>query len=100
MNEYIDTLKRYVAEHPPNYGKDAHTILEMLYCYYHECNNADSEAVKNAFDVLYQQMHGMTLREMDRIVDAVCVLCTEHERNGFIEGVKVGILLDTEITRK
>ena len=47
MNEYIDTLKRYVAEHPPNYGKDAHTILEMLYCYYHECNNADSEAVKN-----------------------------------------------------
>ena len=50
MNEYIDTLNRYVAENPPNYGRDAHTILEMLYCYYHECNNADSEAVKNTFD--------------------------------------------------
>ena len=27
-------------------------------------------------------MHGMTLREMDRTVDAVCVLCTEHSLNG------------------
>ena len=93
MNEYIDTLTRYAAENPPNYGRDAHTILEMLYCYYHECNNADSDAVKAAFDYLYQRMHGMTLREMDRIVDAVCVLCTEHEKAGFVEGVKVGLLL-------
>ena len=97
MNEYIEALKRYVAEHPPNYGRDAHTILEMLYCYYHECNNADSNAVKEAFEELYQQMHGMPLREMDRIVDAVCVLCTEHERSGFIEGIKVGIGLAQEI---
>ena len=29
MNEYIDTLKRYVAENPPNYGSDAHTILDI-----------------------------------------------------------------------
>ena len=61
------------------------------------CTTAALYSVKNAFDVLYQQMHGMTLREMDRIVDAVCVLCTEHERNGFIEGVKVGIGLAQEI---
>ena len=97
MNEYIDTLNRYVAENPPNYGRDAHTILEMLYCYYHECNNADSDAVKAAFDYLYQRMHGMTLREMDRIVDAVCTLCREHEQVGFMEGIKVGIRLEQEI---
>ena len=97
MNEYIDTLNRYVAENPPNYGRDAHAILEMLYCYYHECNNADSNEVKEAFNCLYQKMHGMPLREMDRIVDAVCVLCTEHEKAGFVEGVKVGLLLARDI---
>ena len=43
MNEYIETLKRHVAENPPNYGSDAHSILEMLYGYYHECNNTDTE---------------------------------------------------------
>ena len=75
MNEYIESLKRYVAENPPNYGSDAQSILEMLYRHYHECNDTDTDTVKAAFEDLYQRMHGMTLREMDRIVDAVCVLC-------------------------
>ena len=97
MNEYIEALKRYVAQNPPNYGSDAHSILEMLYCYYHECNNADTDAVKAAFEDLYQRMHGMTLREMDRIVDAVCTLCREHEKAGFVEGVKVGIVIEKEL---
>ena len=97
MNECIEALKRYVAENPPNYGRDAHSILEMLYCYYHECNNADTDAVKAAFEKLYQRMHGMTLREMDRIVDAVCVLCTKHEKAGFVEGVKIGVRIGYEL---
>ena len=64
MNEYIEALKRYVADNPPNYGSDAHSILEMLYRYYHQCNDADTDAVKAAFEDLYQRMHGMTLREI------------------------------------
>ena len=97
MNEYIRILKCHVAENPPNYGSDAQSILEMLYSYYHECNNTDIETVKEAFEDLYQRMHGMPLREMDRIVDAVCTLCREHEKAGFLEGVKVGIQLSVEI---
>ena len=94
MNEYFAALRKYVAENPPNYGDDAHSILEMLFTYYHECNNTD--AVKAAFEDLYRRMHGMPLREMDRIVDAVCTLCREHEKVGFVEGVKVGIYLSQE----
>ena len=68
----------------------------MLFSYYRECNNTDTDAVKAAFEDLYQRMHGMPLREMDRIVDAVRTLCREYEKAGFVEGVKVGILLDQE----
>ena len=96
MNEYVEILKCHVAENPPNYGSDAQSVLEMLFTYYHECNNIDTDAVKAAFEDLYQRMHGMTLREMDRIVDAVCSLCREHEKAGFTEGVKVGIQLGDE----
>ena len=96
MNEYIEALKRYVAENPPNYGSDAHSILEMLFNYYHECNNTDTDTVKAAFEDLYQRMHGMPLRKMDRIVDTVCTLCREHEKAGFAEGVKVGVQLAAE----
>ena len=100
-NDYIEMLKQYVADHPPNYGDgDAHSILDMLFTYYQQCNNADTDAVKAAFEDLYQRMHGMPLREMDQIVDAVCTLCREHEKAGFIEGVKVGIQLEQEITQE
>lgn len=88
-----------MAENPHNYGSDAHSILEMLFSYYHECNNTDTDTdtVKAAFEDIYQRMHGMPLREMDRIVDAVCTLCQEHEKAGFVEGIKVGICLDQEL---
>ena len=99
MNEYVAALRKYVAENSPNYGSDAHSILEMLFTYYHECNNIDTDAVKAAFEDLYQRMHGMPLREMDRIVDAVCTLCREHEMAGFTEGVKVGIMLTEDLAK-
>ena len=97
MNEYVAVLRKHVEETPPCYGSDAHSILDMLYCYYHECNNTDNDTVKAAFEDLYQRMHGMPLREIYRIVDAVCTLCREHEKAGFIDGVKVGIQLSVEI---
>lgn len=98
MNEYAAALRKYVAETPPNYGSDAQSILEMLFSYYHECNNTDTDIVKAAFEDLYQRMHGMPLREIDRIVDAVCTLCREHEKAGFVEGVKVGLRLKHELS--
>ena len=42
-------------------------------------------------------MNGMPLREMDKIIYPVCKLCRDHERAGFTEGVKVGILMHDEI---
>ena len=99
MNEYVAALRKYVAENPPNYGSDANSILEMLYSYYHECNNTDTDAVKATFEDLYQRMHRMPLREMDRIIDAVCTLCREHEKAGFVEGVKTGIMINEELKK-
>ena len=31
MNEYIEILKRHVAENPPNYGGDAHSMVPTMY---------------------------------------------------------------------
>ena len=96
MNEYVAVLRKYVAENPPNYGSDAHSILDMLYYRYSECNRLDNSEIKAAFNNLYQQMHGMSLREMDRIIDVVCT-CREHEKAGFTEGIKVGFQINLEI---
>ena len=61
MNEYVEILKRHMAEKPPNYGSDTHSILET---YYHECNDTDTDDVKA----------------------------------GFVEEIKIGIRLQTELT--
>ena len=39
-------------------------------------------------------------REMDKIIYPVCTLCRDHERSGFVEGIKVGIRLEQELRSK
>lgn len=47
---------------------------------------------------MYRQMHGMPLREMDRIVDDVCTHFQEHDKVGFLEGLKVGTMIESELS--
>lgn len=96
MKSYFEALKTYIEQHPPNFG-DAESVLGMLYECYTENNPYDNEQIKSDFNELYQQMNGMPLREMDKIVYPVCKLCRDHEKAGFIEGIRLGILLHEEL---
>lgn len=91
-----NAFMRKLKKKPPDYG-DADSILGMLYGRYIECNSLDTEEIKVDFEKLYQQMNGMPLREMDRIVDVVCALCKNHQLSGFADGIKVGLLLAKEL---
>ena len=98
MKEYFEILRTYIAEHPPEYGDgNAQSILEMLYTCYNQYNRMDTEEIKAGFDDLYRHMNGIPLRDMDGIIDTVCTLCREHEKTGFVEGIKLGIRLKYEI---
>ena len=96
MNQFYDVLKRIVADHQPNFG-DGDSVLTMLYEAYSECNRLDDTQIKDDFHELYQLMNGMDLREMDKIIYPACKLCRDHERSGFIEGIKIGIMLAHEL---
>lgn len=98
VNDFINTLKTYVESQTPNYQDgDAESLLEMLFNVYTEFNGFDNEIIREDFNSLYTAMHGKTLREMDQIVYPVCTLCRDHEKTGFVEGVKVGIHLKKEL---
>ena len=45
-------------------------------------------------------MNAMELGEVDRIIYPVCRLCRDHERSGFVERIKISILLQAELTEK
>ena len=101
MQPYIEKLRTYLTEHPPNYGDcDAHSVLEMLYSHYSQYNCLDTTQIKSDFETLYHQLTGISLRELDNIIDTVTALCWHHEKSGFTEGIKLGILLATELAEE
>lgn len=59
----------------------------------------DNDQIKADFKGLYKVMNGMKLQDMDQVVYPVCLLCRDHERAGFLEGVKVGIQLKQELSK-
>lgn len=78
--------------------QDSESILTMLYEAYFDHHPMEDPEIKAAFESLYQAMNGMELQEMDQIIYPVCTLCRTHQRSGFIEGVKVGLRLEQELT--
>ena len=96
MKEFLEKLKQRVAENPPNYG-DADSVLGLLYECFNENNPYDNNEIKADFKELYQQMNGMSIRDMDKVIYPVCKLCRDHEKAGFIKGIKIGIRLQTEL---
>lgn len=66
----------------------------------HRHISVSPELMELQFNELYRLMNGMELREMDKIIYPVCTLCRDHQRSGFVEGVKVGIRLKTELAEE
>ena len=96
MKNYFEKLKAYIAENPPDFG-DGESVLTLFYEAYGEFNRMDDGTIKEDFNERYQQMNGMEIKEMDKIIYPVCTLCRDHQRSGFVEGVKVGIRLKSEL---
>lgn len=52
------------------------------------------------FNMPCKIMNGMSLREMDNVIYSVCRLCRNHDRSGFIKGIKLGVLVQAELTEE
>ena len=96
MEEYLRALENHVASHKLNLG-DGESVLSLLYEAYSDNNRMYNDQIKADFAELYQLLNGMPLREMDWIINPVCALCRDHERNGFVHGVQLGAQLAQEI---
>ena len=95
MNEYLTALQTHLnTQQPTNQN-----LLDLLYDAYNDTTGMDNEAIKADFERLYQLMNGKPLQEIDEIIYVVCTLCRDHERAGFVEGVKVGIGLGQELAK-
>ena len=97
LKTYIKALKACITISPPDLG-NGDSVLGILYEAYSESNALYDDEIKADFHALYETMHGLPLREMDKIVYPVCTLCRDHQKSGFIEGVRIGVMLCNELT--
>ena len=97
MNEFMTALQTHLANQQPNYPDNAESILEVLFDAYNESSGFDNATIRADFEKLYRLMNGKSLKEIDEIIYAVCTLCRDHEKAGFIEGMKIGIKLIKEL---
>ena len=71
----------------------------MLFDAYNESSGFDNAAIKSDFEELYRLINGKPLKEIDELIYAVCTLCRDHEKVGFIEGIKIGFRLLYELSQ-
>ena len=95
MNEYLTALQTYLTTQQPT----NQNLLDLLFDAYNDTTGLDNAEIKAHFERLYEIMNGKPLQEVDEIIYAVCTLCRDHERAGFVEGVKVGIGLGQELAK-
>ena len=96
---YMQVLQTHLSINPPDLG-DEDSVLGVLYEAYSESNAMYDDEIKPAFHALYEAMNGLPLQEIDQIVYPVCTLCRNHQKSGFSEGIRIGILLYAELAKE
>lgn len=72
-------------------------MLDMLYQCYFEQHTMDTEEISRQFSSLADILGKLTLKEHDQVWNLTCALCTEHEKQGFLEGLRMGVALAEEL---
>ena len=81
------------------FGTDADSFLELLYYAFTEYNTVESPEFKEEIDPLKEKLRRLadTDEESDDYMDIVFSLCAAYERQGYMEGIKVGAQLMMEL---
>ncbi len=99
MQKYIKALRDYCKQNPLNHG-DAESVMEFLYWHYAEFNPIDNRKIRDGFAQIRRQYPHLSMQEFDPIFTTVSDLCVEHERRAFLEGLRLGVTLMTELAEK
>ncbi len=96
MQKYISALQDYCKQNPLNHG-DAESVMEFLYWLYAEFNPIDNRKIRDGFAKIRQHYLHLSMQEFDPIFTTISDLCVEHEHLAFLEGLRLGVTLMTEL---
>ena len=90
----VENIVTYLKDNPPNYQGQANCILELLYFTFAEYNSVETPEFKEQTDPLKEKLRALVDTDY---MDIVFSLCAAYERQGYLEGIKVGARLMMEL---
>lgn len=94
---YRKSLLNMLMQQANDGDRDPQSLSEMLYTAYTAYNPIDIGCAKTGFVELLGLLSILSDQSLDAAMNLVCDLCQHHERSGFVEGVRVGVLLSSEL---
>ena len=94
MAPNYEKLRRDLSE----YGEDA--ALNLLYRQYMELNVMDKTGIKIKLAKVNHILEKLPLRDNDELFCLTAVLCDEHEKRGFLNGIRIGAKLMQELNKQ
>ena len=97
-----DQMRNYLRDNPPDYCGNVESLLELLYQAFTEYDTAETPEFKEIIDPLDQKLRNLarTDEEADEYMGIVYSLCAAYEKQGYVEGMKVGARLMMELMEK
>ena len=95
----VENIVTFLKDNPPNYQGQVNCMLELLYFTFAEYNSVETPEFKEQTDPLKEKLRALvdTEQEADDYMDIVFSLCAAYERQGYLEGIKVGARLMMEL---
>jgi hypothetical protein len=94
-------LSQHIASQPFRLsGTDATSVLELLYITYTETLGRDPDEIDQGFINLGTHLEQLPLDENNAIFAIVCELCNAYEKRAFMDAIKLGAYLITELQEK
>lgn len=77
---------------------NSESVLQVLFDHYFESRGTDDSKVEQAYRVFCHSLLDVDPLIADGIMSCAAVLCMEHERAGFVAGIRAGMRLDKELS--
>ena len=91
-------FSQHIHTHPFQLcGTDAASVLELLYITYTETLGSDPEEIRQGFEKLGAHLERLPLDENNAIFAIICDLCNAYEKRAFLDAIKLGTYLITEL---
>ena len=97
MDEYITQLKLYILRKNQEESKDPDSLLDFLWKNYQLKNPLDDQQVKAAEETLRPFYESLPFEDANAHFNVISELCVAYEHKAFIDGLRVGVQLITEM---